>query len=147
MPGRFQNTGRGSGGRNGGRGNSHQGGRGNGALNNKKNGKNVPKEKKFHPLTRGNTPEYSFEEVKKALVNKMSTMKMDCISVKDMKMFDIKAKEPRLVLITDKNDADRDVKNEERRTNYLADRKEYKARENAFENNKRYVYGKIIVGT
>ena len=93
MPGRFQNTGRGSGGRFGGRGNGQQG-RGNGSPNhggnnNKTNGKTRTKEKKFHPLTRGKTPEYSFEEVKKSLIVKMSTMKMDHIndmieSVKDM---------------------------------------------------------------
>ena len=152
MGGRFQNTGRGSGARNGGRGNGHQG-RGNqsnnGAKNTKTNGKNGQREKKFHPLTRGKTPEHSFDEVKKSLIVKISTMKMDHIndmieSVKDMKLFDIKAKEPKLVLITDASDPDKDTKNEQLKANFLADRKDWKTRENAFENNKRYVYGKIM---
>ena len=65
-------------------------------------------------------------------------------SVKAMKLLNMKSKEPKLELITDKNDGERDIKNEERRTRYQADRKEYRARENAFENNKRYVYRKII---
>ena len=118
MNGWFQNTRRGSGGQYGGHGKSYQGW-GNGASNYKKNGKNnVPKEKKFYPLSRGSTPEYSFEEVKKTPVNKISTMKMEYIndvieSVKDMKLLNTRSKEPKLELITDRNDDERDIKNEE----------------------------------
>src|SRR5210317_698261 len=91
--GKVQNTGRGSGGKYNGKGNSQQG-KNNGNNNNKQNGKFVPKEKKFHPLTRGKTPEYSFDEVKKNLIIKLATMKMDHIddmiqSVKKMELFDI----------------------------------------------------------
>src|SRR5210317_2249428 len=94
MGGRFQGTGRGSGGRGNGRATS-QAGRGFSKINNKPSGKNGLKEKKFHPLTRGKTPEYSFEEVKKSLLNKLATMKMDHIddmiqSVKKMELFDRK---------------------------------------------------------
>ena len=148
MAGRFQNTGRGSGGRGAGRSNS-QPGRGNGAYNNKTNGKNGTKEKKFHPLTRGKAPEYSFEDVKKTLIVKMSTMKMDHIddmitSVKDMELFDIGAEEPSLELLAEGDNADFERINEERRLTYSSDRKDYRARKLAFENNKRYVYGIIM---
>ena len=113
MTGRNQGAGRGSGGRNGGRRNGN-GGRGNGA-NTRNSTKPVVKEKKFHPLTRGKTPDYSFEEVKKSLIIKMSTMKMEHIndiieSVTELKLMDIEAVKPELVLITDVTDLDREVK-------------------------------------
>ncbi|CAJ1962151.1 unnamed protein product [Cylindrotheca closterium] len=79
----------------------------------------------------------------------MSTMKIDHIddmiqSVRTLKLFDIESVKPTLVLITDENDADKEIKNEERRTNYLADQKDWKARKNAFDNNKHNVYGMIM---
>ncbi|CAJ1970108.1 unnamed protein product [Cylindrotheca closterium] len=78
MSGRFQNTGRGCNGRNAGQ-NRLQQGQGNGQYNGDKSGNGSQKEKKFHPLTRGNIPKFNFDEVKKTLVIKMSTMKMDHI--------------------------------------------------------------------
>ncbi|CAJ1945715.1 unnamed protein product [Cylindrotheca closterium] len=148
MSGQFQNTGRGSNGRNAGRGRLQQG-QGNGQYNGNKSGNGSQKEKKFHPLTRGNIPEFSFDEVKKTLVIKMSTMKMDHIddmiqSVQTLSLFDIESVKPTLVLVTNDSDPDKEIKNEERRTNYLADRKDWKARKNAFDNNKRNVYGMIM---
>src|SRR5210317_1130087 len=148
MAGRFQGTGRGSGGRGNGRASS-QAGRGFSRTNNKPNGKNGLKEKKLHPLTRGKTPEYSFEEVKKSLLIKLATMKMDHIddmiqSVKKMELFDIDGEEPTLQLLTDPNIPDRDARNQEIRADYTVDRKEWRARKIAFENNKRYVYGKVM---
>src|SRR5210317_1533895 len=103
MGGRFQGTGRGSGGGGNGRASAHAG-RGFSRTNNKPNGKNGLKEKKFHPLTRGKTPEYSFKEVKKSLLFKLATMKMDHIddmiqSVKKMELFDIDGEEPTLQLL------------------------------------------------
>ncbi|CAJ1929555.1 unnamed protein product [Cylindrotheca closterium] len=149
MSGQFQNTGRGSNGRNAGQGRSQQQGRGNGQYNGHKSGNGSQKEKKFHPLTRGNIPKFSFDEVKKTLVIKMSTMKMDHIddmiqSVRTLSLFDIESVKPTLVLVTNDSDPDKEIKNEERRTNYLADRKDWKARKNAFDNNKRNVYGMIM---
>src|SRR6056300_1475608 len=148
MGGRFQGTGRGFGGRGNGR-TSSQAGRGFSRTNNKPSGKNGLKEKKFHPLTRGKTPEYSFEEVKKSLLIKLATMKMDHIddmiqSVKKMELFDIDGEEPTLQLLTDPNIPDRDTRNQEIRADYTVDRKEWRARKIAFENNKRYVYGKVM---
>ncbi|CAJ1953772.1 unnamed protein product [Cylindrotheca closterium] len=125
MSGRFQNTGHGSNGRNAGRNRSQQG-QGNGQYNGNKSGNGSPKEKKFHPLTRGNIPEFSFDEVKKTLGIKMSTMKMDHIDdmiqgARTLKLFNIESVKPTLVLVTDESNPDKEIKNEERRTNYLAD--------------------------
>ena len=101
------NTGNGNG-KNAGKGNSGSNGnrKGNGSNNNKQNGKTNQKQKKFHPLSRGKTPDYSFEEVKKALIDKMSTMKMDYIddmitSVRDMSLVEIDTLEPTLTLAPD----------------------------------------------
>ncbi|CAJ1948823.1 unnamed protein product [Cylindrotheca closterium] len=104
---------------------------------------------KFHPLTRGNITEFSFDEVKKTLVIIMSTMKMDHIddmiqSVQTLSLFDIESGKPTLVLVTNDGNPDKDIKNEERRTNYLADQKDWKARKNAFDNNKRNFYRMIM---
>ena len=148
MGGRFQGTGRGSGGRGNGRASSHAG-RGFSRTNNKPSGKNGLKEKKFHPLTRGKTPEYSFEEVKKSLLIKDATMKIDHIddmiqSVKKMELFDIDGEEPTLQLVNDPNAPDRDARNQEICADYTVNRKEWRARKIAFENNKRYVYGKVM---
>src|SRR6056300_1507381 len=118
MGGRFQGTGGGSGGRGNGRASS-QAGRGFSRTNNKPSGKNGLKEKKFHPLTRGKIPEYSSEEVKKRLLIKLATMKMDHIddmiqSVKKMELlFDISGEEPTLQLVTDPNIPDGDARNQE----------------------------------
>ena len=62
MSGRFQNTGRGSSGRSTGRG-SYRQGRGNGQYNRKQNGNGAQKEKKFHPLTSGNIPHCSIQDL------------------------------------------------------------------------------------
>src|SRR6056300_1999418 len=91
--------------------------------------------------SRGKTPEYSFEEVKKSLLIKLATVKMDHIddmiqSVKKMELFDIDGEEPTLQLVTDPNVPDRDVRNQEMRADYTVDRKEWRARKIAFENNK-----------
>ena len=146
-----QSTGRtnaGGNGRNAGRGNSNNntGRRGNGSGN--KSGKKEQKDKKFHPLSRGKTPEYSFEDVKKSLIIKMSAMKMDYIddmivSVRDMQLLDLKTKEPTLAYRSGTDEAILRA-NEEARARYAADRKDWKARSVAFDNNKRYLYGKIM---
>ena len=118
MGGRNQNTGRGSGGRNAGRGNAN-GGRGNGSFGNKnRNGSNTKKEKKFHPLTRGKTPDFSFVEVKKELITNLSNVKMDhindvIISVSELKLIDLKKAEPKLRIITDVKDSEREEKNKQ----------------------------------
>ncbi|CAJ1956184.1 unnamed protein product [Cylindrotheca closterium] len=79
----------------------------------------------------------------------MSTMKMDHIddmiqSVQTLKLFDIESVKPTLVLVTDDNNPDKEIKNEERRTHYLTDQKNWKARKKVFDNNKRNVYGMIM---
>ncbi|CAJ1951589.1 unnamed protein product [Cylindrotheca closterium] len=123
MSGRFQNTGHGSNGRNAGQNRSQQG-QGNGQYNGKKTGNGSQKEKKFHPLVRGNILEFSFDEVKKTLVIKIVKLT--------------------LVLVTDDNNPDKEIKHEERRTNYLADQKDWKTRKKVFDNNKRNIYGMIL---
>ncbi|CAJ1941939.1 unnamed protein product, partial [Cylindrotheca closterium] len=56
----------------------------------------------------------------------------------------IESVKPTLVLVTNDSNPDKEIKNEERRTNYLADRKDWKARKNVFDNNKCNVYGMIM---
>src|SRR6056300_1049525 len=61
-----------------------------------------------------------------------------------MELFDINVEEPQLQLITDTNDADQEMTNQEIKANYMADPKDWKTRMNVFLNNKRYVYGKVM---
>ncbi|CAJ1967477.1 unnamed protein product [Cylindrotheca closterium] len=62
----------------------------------------------------------------------------------NLESVDIESVKPTLILVTNYSDPDKEIKNEERRTNYMADQKDWKARKNAFDNNKRNVYGMIM---
>ena len=147
MPGRTQSTGRG-----GGRGGRGFGRQGRGQNRNSKGTKtSSKKDKKFHPLKHGKSPDYSFDEVKRQLVDSTSTKKMDYIddilsSVRSMVLFDVESLRPTLEMADDEDPVVREEENSRLRTEYSINSKRWSSRETAFRDNKRTMYG-IIMNT
>lgn len=118
-------------------------------TNKKKDDKKL---KKFHPLSRGKTPEFSFEEVKKELIKalELSTLeKADDIigSVRNMKMIDLDSIKPVQAvsqLTGDANKAAMDAENDRFRETFRYDIKKWDARVEALANNKRKLHAKIL---
>ncbi|MEM7375827.1 MAG: hypothetical protein AAF587_44975, partial [Bacteroidota bacterium] len=146
MPVRFQSTGRGPG--RGGRG-SFGSGRGYGRFNSQSR-RTGPKELKFHPLIKGKSPEYSFDEVLEKLVMTASTKKMDqsddvIDSVRLMTPFDIDLLVPVEEEAEEDDETDRIREQERLRDEYWREKKKWDRRKENYNDNRRTMYG-IILG-
>ena len=138
---------------NGGRGGGRygRGGRFQQRSNNNSNKKKDEKKKlkKFHPMMKGKSPEFSFEEVKKELVKTLELMDLDKAddiidSVRDMTMINLASLEPNLAHTEGTTCEAREHSARENEKKYDAERKVWQYRKDALADNKRKLHGKIL---
>ena len=135
-------------GRNG-RTNGHRNGSNNAANSSKKKDDNNKKYKKFHPLTKGKSPEHSFDDVKKELVKTLELSDMDKAddiidSVRNMTLLDLDALRPNLVPSVAATRAEREREDVILTEAHRYDMKKWDSRVDHFANNKRKVHAKVL---